>query len=447
MPRAYRSLPKPREIPWVGSVHRRFRSPLTFFAELRRDFGDAARFRIFNERFLLLNDPAAIGEVLLTKQDSFRKGRALEGARVFLGDSLLVSEGAEHKRQRRLIQPVFHRGRIAGYAQVMAAKAAAWRDERHAGEELDVAQEMNHLTLEVVGETLFGSQVGGQAHEIAEALSEIVENFGRMLLPFWKVTRHVPTPKNRRLARAQERLDAIILHLIAQRRAENRDRGDLLSMLLAAEDADHPEKRLTDREIRDQALTLFLAGHETTANALAWTWHVLAQHEPERQRMKQELDAVLGDGRLPGLEDMPRLTYTTAVLSESMRLFPPVWVVGRRAVEDVIIGDIAVPRRTIVIMSQYVVHRDARFWPEPERFLPERWLGETPERPKFAYFPFGGGSRVCIGESFAWAEGVLMLAVMAQRWRLEPVVGHPVEFNPTVTLRPKHGLRMIVGEA
>jgi cytochrome P450 len=447
VPRAYQSLPQPREIPWIGSVHRRFRSPLNFFLELRREFGDAARFRIFNERFLNLNEPAMIGEVLVTKQDSFRKGRALEGARLFLGDSLLVSEGTEHTRQRRLIQPAFHRGRIAGYAKVMAEKATAWRDARHAGEELDAAQEMNHLTLDVVGETLFGSQVGGQAHEIAGALSEIVENFGRMLLPFWRVMRHLPTEKNRRLAQAHRRLDEIILNLIAQRRAENRDRGDLLSMLLAAEDAEHPEKRLTDREIRDQALTLFLAGHETTANALAWTWHVLAQHEPERQRMKAELDEVLGDGRLPGLEDMPRLRYTTAVVSESMRLFPPVWVVGRRAVEDVTIGDIAVPRRTIVIMSQYVVHRDERFWPEAERFRPERWLTDAPERPKFAYFPFGGGGRVCIGESFAWAEGVLMLAVMARRWRLEPVAGHPVEFNPTVTLRPKHGLRMTVRDA
>jgi cytochrome P450 len=447
MPRSYRSLPKPRELPLIGSVHRRFRSPLNFFVELQREFGDAARFRLFNERFLLLNDPALVNEVLVTKQDSFRKGRALEGARLFLGDSLLVSEGAAHTRQRRLIQPAFHRGRIAGYARVMAEKAAQWRDARHAGEEFDAAQQMNHLTLEVVGETLFGSQVGNQAQEIAGALSEVVENFSRMLLPFWSLLRHVPTERNRRLARAQQKLDAIILGLIAQRRAENRDRGDLLSMLLAAEDADQPDKRLTDREIRDQALTLFLAGHETTANALAWTWHLLALHEAERQRMKKELDEVLGDGRLPGLEDMPRLRYTTAVVSESMRLLPPVWVVGRRAVEDVTIGDIAVPRRTIVIMSQYVVHRDARFWPDPERFLPERWLTEAPERPKFAYFPFGGGGRVCIGESFAWAEGVLMLAVMARRWRLEPVAGHPVEFNPTVTLRPKHGLRMVVRDA
>jgi cytochrome P450 len=449
MPRSYRSIPRPREIPWVGSIQRRFHSPLQFFAELHRDFGPAARFRLFNERFLLLSDPALVNEVLVTKQDSFRKGRALEGARDFLGDSLLVSEGTEHLRQRRLIQPAFHRGRIAGYAQVMADRAAQWRDARQAGEEIDMAVQMNHLTLDVVGETLFGSTVRGEAHEIAEALSTVIENFGRMMLPLWRLLRLIPTRANRQLAQGQKRLDEIILALIARRRVEGGDRGDLLSMLLAAEDADNPEKRLTDREIRDQALTLFLAGHETTANALAWTWHLLSLHEPARLKMKAELDEVMAGGRLPGLDDMPRLPYTTAILSESMRLFPPVWVVGRRAVEDVVIGDYEVPRRTIVVMSQYVIHRDEKFWPAAEEFRPERWLDEAAKaaRPKFAYFPFGGGARTCIGESFAWAEGVLMLAVMAQRWRMEPVAGHPIAMNPTVTLRPKHGLRMIVREA
>jgi cytochrome P450 len=449
MPRSYRSIPKPREIPWLGSIQRRFHSPLDFFAELHREFGPAARFRLFNERFLLLCDPALINEVLVTKQDSFRKGRALEGARDFLGDSLLVSEGTEHLRQRRLIQPAFHRGRIAGYARVMAERAAQWRDARRAGEEIDIAVEMNHLTLDVVGETLFGSSVRGEAHEIAEALSTIIENFGLMMLPLWRLLKMIPIRQNRILAQSQKRLDEIILDLIARRRAEGGDRGDLLSMLLAAEDADNPEKRLSDREIRDQALTLFLAGHETTANALAWTWHLLSIHEPERLKMKAEIDEVMAGGRLPGLEDMPRLRYTHAILSESMRLFPPVWVVGRRAVEDVVIGDLEVPRRTIVVMSQYVIHRDEQYWPGALEFRPERWLDKAAEeaRPKFAYFPFGGGARICIGESFAWAEGVLMLAVMAQRWRMEPVAGHPIAMNPTVTLRPKHGLRMIVREA
>jgi cytochrome P450 len=247
---------------------------------------------------------------------------------------------------------------------------------------------------------------------------------------------------NRELIRAQERLDATIYRIIAERRAEGRDRGDLLSMLLAAEDADDPRRRLSDSEIRDQAMTLFLAGHETTATALGWTWHLLAQHEPVRARMKTEIDSVLGPDRLPELEDTARLPYVTAVFSESMRLYPPVWVLGRRAKHDVVLGDVEVPARTIVLASQYLMHRDPRFWPDAGAFQPERWLEEK-ERPKFSYFPFGGGGRICIGDGFAWAEGVIMLAVMARHLRFEAVPGHPIDFNPSVTLRPKHGLKMI----
>jgi cytochrome P450 len=289
--------------------------------------------------------------------------------------------------------------------------------------------------------------VGGEANEIAESLTVVIENFNRMLLPFWKLWRHVPIPAHVRLHAAHRRLDATIYGLIAQRRSENRDHGDLLSMLLAAEDADDPRRRLSDAEVRDQAMTLFLAGHETTANALAWTWHLLAQNEPARARMKAEIDAALGPDRMPTLDDVARLPYTTAVFSEAMRLFPPVWVVGRRALENVVIGEIEVPARTIVVTSQYLIHRDERFWPRAKEFLPERWLEEQPARPKFAYFPFGGGARVCIGDGFAWTEGAILLAVMGRRWRFEAVPGHPVEMNPTVTLRPKHGLRMVVREA
>jgi cytochrome P450 len=444
--RTYRSIPSPREIPFVGSVHRRFRSPLHFFQELKQNFGDAARFTLFNERFILFSDPALVNEILVTKQHSFRKGKALEGARVFLGNSLLVSEGEEHTRQRRLIQPAFHRGRIAGYARIMAEKAQLWADARHEGESLDLAVEMNRLTLAIVAETLFGSEVDAEAHTIAESLTVVIENFNRMLLPFWRFLRRVPTSANRQLHAAQKRLDTTIYRLIAQRRKEGRDHGDLLSMLLAAEDAENPQKRLTDVEVRDQAMTLFLAGHETTANALSWTWHLLTQHESVRAKMHAELEAVLGPDRMPSLEDTAHLPYTTAVFSESMRLFPPVWVVGRRALEDVTIGGYEVPRRTIVIVSQYLIHRDERYWPDALEFRPERWLDEQAQatRPKFAYFPFGGGGRICIGDAFAWTEGVLILAVIARRWRFEAVPGHVVDTNPTVTLRPKYGLKMTV---
>ena len=288
MPRPYSSHSRNRvRFRGSGSVHRRFKSPLGFFVELQRECGDAARFRLFNERFLLISDPVMVNEVLVSKQECFRKGKALEGARHFLGDSLLVSEGAEHTRQRRLIQPAFHRGRIAGYAKVMAEKAAHWRDARRAGEEIDVAVQMNHLTLEVVlGETLFGSH--RWAARRTRLRSRSLPDRRRTLAACCCRSGAVLAPPGSdreaivRLARAPgDSSTRPSSGLIAQRRAENRDRGDLLSMLLAAEDADNPAKRLTDREIRDQALTLFLAGHETTANALAWTWHLLAGlHEP-----------------------------------------------------------------------------------------------------------------------------------------------------------------------
>ena len=443
--REYRSVPQPKEVPFIGSFHRRFRSPMSFFQELQRDHGDFARFTLFNERFLLCNHPSAINEFLVTKQQSFRKGRALEGARVFLGNSLLVSEGQEHAHQRKLIQPAFHRGRIAGYAQVMARRAQQWTDRRRDGEELDMAVEMNRLTLAVVGETMFGSEVDAEAGEIARSLTVIIESFNRMLLPLWRYWRYLPFGKNLRLRAAQRSLDTTIYRLIARRRQENRDHGDLLSMLLAAEDAEDVRRRLSDTEVRDQAMTIFLAGHETTATALAWTWHLLATHEPVRQKLQQEVTALLGPHRLPTLDDTTRLPYATAVFSEAIRLYPPVWVIGRRAMEDVVIGDIKVPARTIVLGSQYIVHRDARFWPRADEFLPERWLEDdsSKDRPKFAYFPFGGGARICIGDGFAWAEGVILLSVMARRWRFEVVPGHPIELNPSVTLRSKHGLMMI----
>jgi cytochrome P450 len=448
-PRPYESIPGPKEPPFIGSVMRRFSGPLQFFREMQATCGDAARFTLFRERFILFSDPALIDEVLIMKNKSFRKGKALEGARVFLGNSLLVCEGEEHTRQRRLIQPAFHKSRIVGYEEIMADRARQWTAAQRPGAEIDIAVEMNHLTLAVVAATLFGSEVDQEAGDIAASLTVIIESFNQMLLPLWRYWRNLPLPQNLRLRAAQRKLDATIYRVISERRADGRDHGDLLSMLLAAEDAENPQKRLTDVEIRDQAMTLFLAGHETTANALAWTWHLLAQHEAVRVKMKAEIDAVLGPERMPTLDDTQRLPYTMAVLSEAMRLYPPVWVVGRRALEDVTIGEHEVPARTIVIMSQYILHRDPRWWPEAAEFRPERWLDEAAKeaRPKFAYFPFGGGARKCIGDMFAWAEGVILLAIIARRWKFEAVPGHPVELNPTVTLRPRHGLKMTVREA
>ena len=312
-----------------------------------------------------------------------------------------------------------------------------------------MAREMNRLTLAIVGETLFGSGVETEAQEIAQSLTVVIENFNRMLLPFWNVWRRVPTRANLRLRRAQLRLDATIFRLISERRRQRGDHGDLLSMLLGAEDAEDPRRHLSDVEVRDQAMTIFLAGHETTATALGWTWHLLSKHEAVRLRLKEEIDRELGPERLPTLDDAGRLPYARAVFSEAMRLYPPVWVVGRRALHNLTLGDVEVPARTIVLASQYLIHRDNRFWPNAEVFQPQRWLDDAAQkdRPKFAYFPFGGGARVCIGDGFAWAEGVLILAVMARRWRFESMEEQPVELSPSVTLRAKHGLKMRVRAA
>jgi cytochrome P450 len=264
-----------------------------------------------------------------------------------------------------------------------------------------------------------------------------------LMMPFGKALERLPIPIMRRGRKARERLDAIVYGIIRERRTNLRDRGDLLSMLLLAQDDEDRGRGMTDLQVRDEAMTIFLAGHETTANALTWTWYLLSQAPEVEQRLHQEVDAVLG-GRLPTVADVERLPYVTRVVTESMRLYPPAWLVGRRAVDEYRIGEYYVPPRSIIVMSQWIVHRDPRHYAEPERFNPDRWTPEFKATlPRFAYFPFGGGPRQCIGESFAWMELVLVVATLAQRWRFDLVPGHPVVPYAAVTLRPKHGMQMI----
>ena len=420
------------------------RRPLELFDALARDFGDVAGFRIAGQPVVLVSDPDRIRDVLVTHGRRFHKGRGLERAKMLLGEGLLTSEDELHLRQRRLAQPAFHRARIAAYAETMATYAARraerWRD----GERLDVAREMATYTLAVVGKTLFDADVEGEAHEIGEALSAAIEAFNLSVLPFGELLERLPLPTTLRFRRGRERLDATIYRLIAERRASREDRGDLLSMLLLAQDSEGDGGTMTDVQLRDEAMTLLLAGHETTANLLAWTWYLLSQHPDAESRLHAEVDAVPSE-RL-GADDLARLPFTRAVLTESMRLYPPAWILGRRALEPYRIGEHELPARTIVLTSQWVVHRDPRWWPEADRFRPERWMpggsALDPARPKFSYFPFGGGTRVCIGEQFAWLEGTLALATIARRWRLRLVPGTPVVPQPIVTLRVRGGLPM-----
>jgi len=418
------------------------RDPLTFFTGLARTHGDVCHWRMAGERVFLINDPRVIRDVLVTNQRMFMKGRGLDRAKRLLGEGLLTSEGAVHVRQRRLMQPAFHKDRIDAYASVMTECADRVRGLWTDAATIDAAADMNRLTLAIVGRTLFDADVESQAQEVGRALTAVMNAFWATMLPFAELLEHLPVPVLRRSRKARADLDAIIYGMIAERRKSPRDRGDLLSMLLLAQDEEGDGLGMTDRQVRDEAMTIFLAGHETTANALAWTWFLLSGAPDVEARLHEEVDGVLG-GRLPTVADLPHLTYVEQVITESMRLYPPAWIIGRRALQDYPLGDYLVPARSIVVFSPYVMHRDPRFYQEPERFEPDRWTKEFRARlPPFAYFPFGGGSRRCIGESFAWMELVLVASTIAQRWRLRLVPGHPVVPHPVVTLRMKHGLRM-----
>jgi cytochrome P450 len=414
--------------------------PLRFLTRVAAEYGDASSFRIARARLFFFSHPDLVRDVLVTKNASFIKGLALQRTKIVLGEGLLTSEGELHKRQRRLAQPAFHRERIHRYGEEMVAKAlearARWRD----GEELDVAHEMMRLTLAVVAKTLFDADVEDEADEIGAALTELMLMFPVLLHPLAPLILRMPfMPQVRRFRKAMARLDRIIYSMIEERRrtnpAEQQSRGDLLSMLLLATDVEGDGGGMSDLQLRDETMTIFLAGHETTANALAWTWYALARNPHVERELHRELDAVLA-GRTPTPDDYPRLQYTEMVLAESMRLFPPAWGIGRYASSSTKIGEWDVPKDALVVVSQWVTHKDPRYWPDPDRFDPLRFTPEAKaQRPKMTYFPFGAGPRICIGESFAWMEGVLLLATIAQQWKFER--GPDVDPVALITLRPK----------
>ncbi len=429
--------PKPR--PLLGLFREFRRHPAQFLERAARRYGDLVFLPLGPQNIYLASHPDFIQEILVTRQTQFKKSRMLERARVLLGEGLLTSEGNLHLRQRRLVQPAFHRDRLVSYASVMVECAAQCR-ERWQASTMDVSAEMARLTLAIVARTLFSANVDSEADEIGTALTEVFKMFEILLMPYSEWIEKLPLPPVRRFHRARALLDSIVYRLIAERRATgNRDTGDLLSMLLAAQDEDGSV--MTDQQIRDEALTLFVAGHETTAVALTWAWYLLSQNPQAEALFHAELDRVLS-GRLPTFEDLPRLRYTESVFAETLRLYPPAWGVGRRALADLGIAGYTIPAGSIVAMSPWVVHRDPRWFPEPLKFSPERWLAPDAARPKFAYFPFGGGARICIGERFAMAEGVLLLATIGQRWRFRLESGHRVETRPLITLRARYGMRM-----
>jgi cytochrome P450 len=412
-----------------------------FLQRLAREHGDLVHYRLGRQDVYLVSNPDWIKDILVTNQTNFTKSRFLERAKVLLGEGLLTSDGEFHRRQRRLVQPAFHRDRLIGYAAAMVETTAQTREQWTNGAHLDMSREMMRLTLAVVAKTLFSADVTSDADEIGNALTQVMVLFDMVLMPFSEWIEKLPLPSIRRFEKARDFLDKTIYGIIAERRASKEDKGDLLSMLLLAQDEDGTTG-MSDKQIRDEALTLFLAGHETTANALMWAWYLLSQNPSAAERFYNEVDRVL-EGRLPTFDDLPRLKYTEGVFAESMRLYPPAWVIGRRAKTDYAIAQYTIPAKSIIMMSPWVVHRDPRWFPQPDQFNPERWAFQGDERPKFSYFPFGGGTRVCIGERFAWMEGVLLLATVAQAWRFKLVPGHPVATAALITLRAKHGMKMV----
>ena len=435
--------PGPKGHLLVGCLPEFRRDMLGFLAACVRDYGDVVPIRVGNRRLILLSHPDLIEEVLTARARHTTKTAILQMLRPVLGDGLLLSEGDSWLRQRRLMQPAFHRQRIAGYGDVMAGYAergmADWRD----GQTRDVHADMMAITQGIVAKTLFDADVSDDAFDVGHALHVLMEDFSRRRTALFALPRFVRTPARRRARAAVERLDRIVYAIIATRRASDEDRGDLLSILLAARDADDGS-RMTDRQVRDEIMTLFLAGHETTAVSLSWTWYLLAQHPEVEATLAGELRSVLG-GRLPTVADLPQLRYAEMVVMESMRLYPPAFTITRRVAEACEVGGHRIEAESTLIMSQWIVQRDARWFDAPEAFRPERWENDLAKRlPRYAYFPFGGGPRLCIGNTFAMMEATLLLATIAQRFRFRLAPGASVKPLLSVTLRPAEGIHMIL---
>lgn len=420
---------------------------LAFFLRIARTYGPISSFRVFGQRVVLVDDADLVAEVLQHQQHRFARDTGAVLLREIVGDGVLTTEDPVHLQRRRLLQPAFHRARIASYARIMVEEAersaARWCD----GETIDVGAEMTRLTLSVVGRALFGADVGSEAHGIARVISSIGARGGRLqplvaaAAPlFFSLRRLLPQDARLIFRRERAELEAIVDPIVARRR-QRPGGDDLLAMLLELRDEDG--SGLTDVDVRNELITFVLAGHETTSSALTWAWYAIGRNPRVEARVHAELDDVLGD-RPPTLDDVRRLPYVGGVFDEALRLYPPAAALGRRPTADVDLGGYRIPRGAAVFVSPYVTHRNPRYFSDPEAFAPERWLGEVP--PKFAFFPFGGGSKMCIGEPFARAEGVLVLAAIARRYRLALANLEPVEPAPSALLRPGRAIRAIVAD-
>ena len=434
------SPPSPEDTYLVGNLLEYTRDPLLFLTRCSREYGDVVRLRFPGPPVYLLNGPDHVEQVLAKNNRNFVKGRYFRQELGFLGRGLLTSEGEFWRRQRRLSQPAFHRRRIDSYGEVVVSYTQRMLQRWRGGEERDVHEEMMRLLLEVVAKVLFDAEIE-RAEDVGRALGRVARRFDEQgsakLLRF--LFGPLPTPTDLRFRRAVGQLDEIIYGIIDERRASGRDAGDLLSMLLRTRD--EGGERMSDRQLRDEAITILLAGHETNALALSWTWYLLSQNPGAEAKLLEELREVLGE-RAPTVEDLPRLRYTQMVLKESMRLYPPAWSISREAKGECEIGGYRVPAGTQLFIAQWVLHRDPRHFDDPEAFVSKRWgEGYAEQIPKYAYLPFGAGPRLCIGSSFAVMEATLLLATIAKRFRLELTSGRRVTLPAFGHAAPQWGYR------
>ncbi len=416
------------------------RDILGFLTKLARQYGDVVSFRLGPIKACLLNHPDYIRDVLVVHDRRFAKGRPLELAKRLLGEGLLTSEGEHHRRHRQLIQPLFHRKRLPAYAGAMVEAASRLTQRWQEGEVRDISLDMADLALAISGKTMFDANIEEEAHELGQALRSTMELFSRVSIPLSELLLKIPLPSTRRFYRSKARLDETIHRLIDERRTEGTDHGDLLSLLLGMHEP--AAAVLSDEEVRDEALIFLLAAFDTTALALTWTWYLMSQHADVEARLHEELDSVLR-GRLPSAADLDHLRYVQQVFSEVLRLYPPGYLVARKALAPYEVAGYVLPAGTLVLMSPYLIQRDSRFYRDPDSFDPDRWEAQDPHATQqFAFFPFGGGPRRCIGDAFAWMEATLVIATVAQRWRPRLLPGFRVELQPLLNLRPKHGVKM-----
>jgi cytochrome P450 len=441
-------------------------NPIKSLMGIAYTYGDISHLKFGRQHVYLINNPQYIEDILIRNHKNFIKSRGLQVSKRLLGEGLVTSEGEYHDRQRRIIQPAFHPTLIKKYADIMTTYAVNMCQRWHDGMVVDIHKEMMHTTLKIISKAVLGSEVKLEKDdddEVGNALMVCMEYFNRLLMPFGELIEKIPIlPVNIGYQRAKKILDSIVYNMIKEHRdneLKGIQQGDLLYTLLQAQDEEAKIGRMNDTQLRDEVMTIFLAGHETTANALTWTLYLLSQHPTVADKLYEELDSVLGSNnnnnndkndnsisnrnRIPTIEDVPKLEYTEKVFRESMRLYPPAWTIGRQAINDYKVDKYVIPAGSIILMSQYVMHRNPTYYTDPDLFYPDRWNKEVKSHlPRFSYFPFGGGIRGCIGEPFAWMEGILLIATICNRWKMHHDTNHKVELKPLITLRPKYGMRM-----